>query len=81
MEHKDTLTCLMALARQYEKPLTAYKVSAKGGVNVRSGPGISYMVIRAEPFGKTVYVLEEYDGWGRVGDHEWMSMNFLDKVP
>lgn len=43
-----------------------YKVVAKNGVNIRVGPGLSYMTVGEYPYGTIVDVEEISDGWGRV---------------
>ena len=51
-------------------------------VNVRQGPGASYPK-SGEPLimGTTVEVLEEKDGWIRVGDQKWIAKNYTKKYP
>ena len=46
-------------------------------VNVRQGPGIGYLK-SGKPLlkGATVGVLEEKDGWIRIGDRSWIAGNY-----
>ncbi|MEB9739516.1 SH3 domain-containing protein, partial [Bacillus cereus] len=42
------------------------------GVNVRSGAGTSYSVVRKASKGEKVKVYEEKNGWLRFGTDEWV---------
>jgi len=64
------------------------KVTATSGLNVRYGPGLSYGVIKAEPYGATGTILggpQTADGytWWRVqytdGTVGWSVENWLEK--
>ena len=55
----------------------SYKVIAQRGLNVRKGAGTNYGIIRVLPYGATVKVYEKDSGWGRIGNGEWVSMNYL----
>lgn len=58
---------------------TYYTVTPSVGVNIRSGPGISYGKVGAYAQGAVVAVLEERNGWGRT-DMGWVSMEYLEPV-
>ncbi|CAH2461175.1 N-acetylmuramoyl-L-alanine amidase activity [Bacillus mycoides KBAB4] len=42
------------------------------GVNVRSGAGAGYLVVRKASKGEKVTVYEEKNGWLRIGTDEWI---------
>ena len=52
-------------------------VSANIGLNVRTGAGTSYRIIKALPKGTKVTVYEEKNGWARIGDGQWVSAQYL----
>lgn len=58
---------------------TYYTVTPSTGINIRSGPGISYGKVGAYTHGAVVAVLEERNGWGRT-DMGWVSMEYLEPV-
>lgn len=63
------------------KPTTStYKVIAKSGLNVRTGPGTGYYVTRVLGNGTKVTVYETKNGWGRIGNKQWCAMSYLAKV-
>lgn len=47
------------------------------GLNVRSGAGTGYRVIRALPKGTKVTVYETKNGWSRIGNGEWVSSAYI----
>ena len=52
-------------------------VSANSGLNVRTGAGTGYRIIKALPKGTKVTVYEESNGWARIGDGQWVSAQYL----
>jgi GH25 family lysozyme M1 (1,4-beta-N-acetylmuramidase) len=55
-----------------------YKVRViTGALNVRSGPGLSFGKVDMLLYGATADVLEEQDGWLRIGVMRWISGNSL----
>ncbi len=59
---------------------TAKKVTARSGLNVRSQPSSSGSVVTAIPYGTTVTVSQESNGWNYVsykGLSGWASMTYL----
>ena len=63
-------------------PLYSAVVTASRGLNVRSGPGTKYRIIRAEPRGYRVDVWAYDAGWATVREDcsEWMSADYLKRV-
>ena len=79
-----------AKAAQVEKPVKpetkpvetaeqkkAYKVDVKTVLNVRSGAGKEYPVVKQLDNGSDVDVYEQANGWGRIGANEWVMLEFL----
>lgn len=54
-----------------------YTVACRSVLNVRSGAGKQYPVIKQLPNGSDVSVYEQAEGWGRIGPDEWVMMEFL----
>ncbi len=53
-------------------------------LNVRSGPGTNYKIIRKLSNGSRVTIYEENNGWGRIsGSQEWVSLSYIapDSTP
>lgn len=50
------------------------------GLNVRSGPGTKYSIITKLAKGTAVRVLEEKNGWYKIGDKQWASKSLIKKI-
>lgn len=61
-------------------PSNSYRVNVNTVLNVRSGPGTNYPVVGQLSNGTIVTVYEQQNGWGRIGDSRWVSMNYLSAV-
>lgn len=61
------------------KPTTVVtkKVNAKSGLNVRSGAGTNYPIVKALTNGTKVTVYETSNGWSRIGSGQWVSSQYL----
>lgn len=46
-----------------------YTTSARDGLNLRSGPGTNFPVIRSLPFGTQVSLLQREERWGLIDEH------------
>lgn len=46
-------------------------------LNVRSGPGLSFSVIRRIVQGTTCTIVDESDGWGKIMEGEWISLKYV----
>lgn len=60
-----------------------YKITITiNALNVRTGPGSTYQSIRIIKKGSVHKVLEECDGWGRIGENAWINLSnkFVQKV-
>lgn len=58
----------------------AYKVTAKSGLNVRSGPGTNHNKIRVLSYGTTVKVKSVNNGWAELEDGGFVASNYISKV-
>ena len=54
-------------------------VTAKSGLNVRSGPGTSYYIIRALMYGEKVTIYDTKNGWHKISNskEEWVSGEYI----
>lgn len=52
-------------------------VTANSGLNVRSGPGTNYKIVDGLSKGTKVTVYEESNGWSRIGNNRWVSLQYL----
>lgn len=64
---------------------TSYKaqISTPSGVNLRSGAGTNYAVLKAIPNGETVNITKESGGWGYTsysGKEGWICLKYVKKV-
>ena len=50
------------------------------GLNVRAGAGQRYKVVRSVAKGSIQSVAEEKNGWGRLADGGWCSLDYLRKI-
>ena len=57
-----------------------YKVTAKSGLNVRSGPGTNHDKIRVLSYGATVKVKSVNNGWAELEDGGFVASNYISKV-
>ena len=75
----DDIKMQDAIQNAPESPVNApmYTVVCKSVLNVREGAGKAYRMIRQIPNGSSVSVYEQADGFGRIGDGEWVMMDFL----
>ena len=68
------------------KPTTStsksYKavVTAKSGLNIRKGPGLSYRKVGALAPKAKVTVLEKKGNWAKIGNNKWVNINYLKKI-
>ncbi len=56
---------------------TEYEVDVNTALNVRTGPSTDYPIIRQLHDGDKVVVFETDGNWGRIGDDEWVCMDYL----
>jgi uncharacterized protein YgiM (DUF1202 family) len=65
---------------KYVKKVVTYPYSGVvtiNQLNVRSGAGTTFAPVRKLPLNASVSVLEEKNGWLRIGDKEWVSATYI----
>ena len=60
------------------KDAPKYVVAAE--ISIRTGPAIGDSIVAVLPKGSIIYVMEERDGWARVGENQWVSNRFLSPI-
>ena len=75
IDSDEVVTLVKKEEAKPEKSL--YKVECRSVLNVRSGAGMEYPVIKQIPNGSEVAVMEKDNGWGRIGENEWVMLQFL----
>lgn len=55
------------------------KVTAKSGLNCRKGPGTKYGTVMAYPYGSTLKITEETNGWGKTSKG-WVKLEYTKKI-
>lgn len=55
-----------------------YKVKASM-LNVRSGPGMEYEIVKVFKKGKTVSITDKKNGWGKCSDG-WINLKYAERV-
>lgn len=64
-----------------EKPVDDYEVvNVISFLNVREGPGKKYKSIWKLYNGDTVHISGIKDGWGRIDNYGYVSMDYLKKI-
>ena len=56
---------------------TTYKVNASGGLNVRSGAGTDYEVVKTINNGASVTIVAKSGNWGQLSSGGWVCMDYL----
>lgn len=49
-------------------------------LNYRTGPSLSYKIISTFKKGEKIEIVEEKDGWGRVENKGWVSLQYVKKL-
>lgn len=56
------------------------KVTARDGLNVRKGPGVSNSVVMALNYERYVQIIKEQNGWGLLSDNSgWINLKYTVK--
>ena len=77
---KSEAALAAAIAAKATKGYKA-KITSKSGLNVRKGPGSNYRTVRSPlPFGYIVTILEETNGWGKIGTEQYISLKYTKKI-
>ena len=56
------------------------KVTAKSGLNARSGAGTSYARIGGYGYNKVITIVAESNGWGKTTDGYWVCLQYTTKT-
>lgn len=56
------------------------KVTARSGLNARSGAGTSYKRLSGYGYGKIITVVAESNGWGKTSDGYWVCLQYTSKI-
>ena len=56
---------------------TRYVATQSQNLNVRSGPGTNYKVVRSLKKGSKVTVISTSGSWSQIGNNEWVSTSYL----
>lgn len=56
---------------------TRYVATQRQNLNVRSGPGTNYKVVRSLKKGSKVTVTATSGSWSKIGNNEWVSTSYL----
>ena len=62
-----------------EKRSFKVRIKAKGGLNIRKGPGTDYNIIGVLSDGSIVKVVSTENGWGKLLGGGYISMNYTEK--
>lgn len=77
-ENNTTVTTV----KKEETKFTSYKarVTAKIGLNGRTGASTSYPVKRGYARNQQIQIVVESNGWGKTSDGVWVSLQYVSKV-
>ena len=57
------------------------RITAKSGLNVRSGPGTNYGVVMTLAYGGGYTIVEEQNGWGKLKSGiGWICLKYTERV-
>lgn len=61
------------------------RITAKSGLNVRSGPGTGYSIVQSIPYGGGYTIVEEQNGWGLLKAYSqkkngWISLKYTKRI-
>ena len=62
------------------KPSKSYKVIAKSGLRVRSGPGTNHSILRVLSYGSTIAVKSINDGWAELEQGGFVASNYISEA-
>lgn len=62
----------------YEKAINQMgTVKVNTLLNVRTGPGTKYSNVKSLYNGNSITIYEEYNGWYRIGENQWVSDDYI----
>lgn len=56
------------------------RVTAKIGLNARSGASTSYPIKKGYAYNKQITIVAESNGWGKTSDGYWVSLQYVSKI-
>ena len=61
------------------------RITAKSGLNVRSGPGTGYSIVQSIPYGGGYTIVQEQNGWGLLQAYSqkkngWISLKYTKRI-
>lgn len=65
---------------EVQKLEKGYFVLVPGFLRIRNGPGINFEEVGTIFDQNRHYVFEENNGWGRIGDDQWIMLQYTEKV-
>ena len=77
---KSEAALAAAIAAQPKNSGYKVQVTAKNGLNVRKGPGSNYGIVKVLAYGTNVTVLEEVNGWGKIGNNQYIMLKYTKKI-
>lgn len=77
---KSEAALAAAIAAQPKNSGYKVQVTAKNGLNVRKGPSSNYGIVKVLAYGTNVTVLEEVNGWGKIGNDQYIMLKYTKKI-
>ena len=57
------------------------RVTARSGLNVRSGPGTDYKIVMAVGYNGAYTIMEEKNGWGKLKSGiGWICLKYTERI-
>lgn len=80
-DKKENTTTVTTVKKEQNK-FKSYKarVTAKSGLNARSGAGTSYAIKSGYGYGKQITIVAESNGWGKTSDGYWVCLQYTSKI-
>ena len=80
-DNKDNPTTVTPTKKE-EKKFESYqtKVTAKIGLNARSGASTSYAIKSGYGYGRIITIVAESNGWGKTSDGYWVCLQYTSKT-
>lgn len=77
---KSEAALAAAIAAQSKNSGYKVQVTARSGLNVRKGPGSNYGIVKVLSYGTNTTVLEEVNGWGKIGNNQYIMLKYTKKI-
>ena len=76
----DIYKGIIDFKNKVQKLEKGYFVLVPGFLRIRNGPGINFEEVGTIFDQNRHYVFEENNGWGRIGDDQWIMLQYTEKV-